>query len=839
MHHRPFIVLATLLATTVAVGAARSAGPIEPGGKEPPRLDRYGDPLPKGAVARLGTLRFCQPLPWSLAFSPDGKILASGGYDNRIRLWDPDTGKELPSLEGHTSYVNCIAFSADGRWLASGSQDNDLRLWEVATGKERRRFQGHTASIERMALSPNGKVLASSCLGGTLRLWDTETGKETRSLPIDGGYRVLAMTFSLDSKRFAFNNRSDKGIQLVDVADGKVVRTFQGHKDSVTGLAFSADGTMLFSGGHDHTIRAWDVATGKELRRYGDAKTEITGLALAPDGKTLTYSTHPDGRVHIWDLIADKNLVPPWKAHPYTVASMTYSPDSKRVAVGRDEIAIHEVATGKRLDPAPESHSPVQQLDYAGDGKALGVWRQDGTMELWDTARWRKAATLKPRTGRFTSMAFSPTGKYLTTAEGDFNQGALCHWDAQTGKRQQEFPQRKGWLEALSYSADGATLAGILMNQQGNFFIRWDPATGQERDRITDSERGGGRSPRLSPDGTLLACRTSKNAVALWDTKTGKVVRGFGKARSLGSELIAFSPDGRTIATPGGEATEQGLPIQPDIELWETATGLERLRIPMRAGHVWQLAFSPNRRLLAAAGRTETIFLWDAWTGEAVGQLTGHRGWLNSLSFAPDGKTLASGGADGTVLIWDVSGSLPPAKPATAKLGREELARCWDDLAGTEAARAYRVMAELARRPDQAEGLLKDRLAAGPQMNAERLARLIAALDDDDFETRERGSKELADLGRLAERALRKALDGKPSAEAERRVRDLLGKLDGKADDPEKRRLLRVIEVLERLGTPEARRLLNRLAREATDASAAREASASLERLGRASRAAP
>jgi hypothetical protein len=194
---------------------------------------------------------------------------------------------------------------------------------------------------------------------------------------------------------------------------------------------------------------------------------------------------------------------------------------------------------------------------------------------------------------------------------------------------------------------------------------------------------------------------------------------------------------------------------------------------------------------------------------------------------------LVSGGGDSTILIWDVSGLSPAAKVVAEKLGGEELARCWEDLAGNDAAQAYRAIVELSRRPRQAECLLENKLATLPGTDAEQLARLIADLDNSDFKARERASKELAQLGRLAKRALTKALAEKPSAEMTRRVQDLLDRLDRKAEDPQQRLLLRVIEVLERLGTPEARGLLGKLAKEAADTNVAGAATASRERLGK------
>src|SRR5262249_17855549 len=153
--------------------------------------------------------------------------------------------------------------------------------------------RGHVTSlVPCFALSPNGKVLASTCVEWTLRLWDTDTGKELRSLPVEKGSYVTAMTFSPDSKQFAYYHGADQSIPLVDVATAKVIRSFKGHSREVRGLAFTADGATLFSGSSDRTIRAWDVASGKQKRRYGDEQNEITCLALSPDEKTLTYSTY-------------------------------------------------------------------------------------------------------------------------------------------------------------------------------------------------------------------------------------------------------------------------------------------------------------------------------------------------------------------------------------------------------------------------------------------------------------------------------------------------------------------------------------------------------------------
>jgi hypothetical protein len=264
--------------------------------------------------------------------------------------------------------------------------------------------------------------------------------------------------------------------------------------------------------------------------------------------------------------------------------------------------------------------------------------------------------------------------------------------------------------------------------------------------------------------------------------------------------------------------------------LWETATGGERLRIHLDGRPSRQIIFSPNGRLLASAeAGSGVIRVWDAWTGKAVGHFAGHRGWVLALSFAADGKTLASGGNDGTVLIWDVTRLTPPAP--SRELDGCRLTERWHDLTGPDAARAYATMGELTRYPREAVALLRNKLTADLGKYADRLARLLIDLDGDDFIRRRNASKELAEMGRLAEAALTKALEHPPSLEFKRRAEDLLRRLDCQPQNPKRLSALRAIEILERVATEDARDLLDRLAKEATDAEVAHDAGVSLGRI--------
>ncbi|HZU34257.1 MAG TPA: sigma-70 family RNA polymerase sigma factor, partial [Gemmataceae bacterium] len=742
------------------------------------RVDRYGDPLPPGAIMRLGTLRFCQPGASNVAFSPDGRFVISGGADNCIRFWDLRTGKDVRVLEGHHNTIDGIALSADGKLLASHTQNSDVLLWDVKTEKVKCRFHAPGQAIGWYALSPNGKVLATTSIPiaktlrfpcpRTLRLWDTTTGRELPHSPLPGSYGVLLQSFTPDSRALAVAGPGET-VDFLDVATGKVKATFR-HEGGIYALAFSADGKTLLTGGVDGFIRAWDVATGRERRRYGDGQGNVVSIAVAPDGTTLTYGTHRDGLVHILDVSTGKDRVPPWKATDGCIVSIAYSPDSKRVAVARDVVAIHDTTTGKRLNPPPENQSVIQQIAYAADGRTLAVWRRDNTIELWDTKSGRKAATLQPKGDRFNSFAFSPDGKYLTTVEAKYQNGIrtlICQRDPHTGQWRSQFKPMNEWLYCLCYSADGQTLAGRVEGNSRSL-VRWNPVTGKERGRF-QVPLISTRSLQLSADGRWFACATFKSAVTLWNATSGRLVRAFGPPFSPRAQLV-ISPDGRSIATPGGQPKLDGRSEQRDIVLWETATGRERLRIHVHERQVNRLAFSPNGRLLASGSGSETIHLWDTWTGDEIDHFTGHRGRVDWLAFAPDGKTLASGGEDSNVLIWDVAGLKVRPRLAAKPLSPTEFARYRAALGSQDAARAYRAMYELTRCPRQIEQLLTDKIHVTPTPVPARVPQLIAGLDSDNFRKREHAHAELAKLGLSAEPALRETLDHRPSPEVKWRV---------------------------------------------------------------------
>jgi serine/threonine protein kinase len=261
-----------------------------------PKINSSVSPLDKTLTGHSGQV-------YSLAYSPDGRYLASGSKDRTIKIWEVATGKQLRTLTGHSHSVNSVVYSPDGRYLASGSGDNTIKIWKVATkiwkvatGKELRTLTGHSSGLSSVAYSPDGRYLASASSDKTIKIWEVATGKQLRTLT-GHSHSVNSVVYSPDG-RYLASGSEDKNIKIWEVATGKALRTLTGHSYLVWSVAYSPDGRYLASGSYQ-TIKIWEVATGKELRTLTGHSGWVNSVVYSPDGRYLASGSW-DNTIKIW-----------------------------------------------------------------------------------------------------------------------------------------------------------------------------------------------------------------------------------------------------------------------------------------------------------------------------------------------------------------------------------------------------------------------------------------------------------------------------------------------------------------------------------------------------------
>jgi sugar lactone lactonase YvrE len=470
-------------------------------------------------------------------------------------------------------------------------------------------------------------------------------------------------------------------------------------------------------------------------------------------------------------------------------------------------------------------------IRFSPDGKRLASASGDRLVRVWDAATGKLALTLEGHTALVYGVTFSPDGKRLASVSGGWGedpqvQGEMIVWDALTGRKALTLKGHKSAVYGVAFSPDGKRLA----SGGGDRVVKvWDVASEREVLALI-GHTGAVYGVAFSPDGKYLAsasgdffCGWRVGEVKLWDLATGReafTLKGH-RATVYG---VAFSPDGRRLATAGHDRT---------VKVWEVSTGREALSLTGHTSAVFCVTFSPDGRRLASAGEDGTVRIWEAITGEELLCLEGHIAQAAVVAFSPDGTRLASANAKGyAVTVWDGTRlregrPLWRAAPSPADLGA-----LWADLAGEDARKAYRAVGALAAAATRAVPFLRERLrpAGAPAPNPRR-ARLIADLDHDRFDVREKATEELAKEGKAAGPALREALEGRLTLEARRRALGLLERLGPQVPSGEGLRGLRAVEALERMGSPAAQRVLQGLARGSSAAPLTREARASLARL--------
>jgi WD40 repeat protein len=632
----------------------------------PSRVDAFGDPLPDGAFARLGTVRFRQGTDiHAVAISPDGKTIASAGSPTAIHLWDAATGKCIRRLEGSEYPVYSLAFLPDGKTLISAGPHESILFWDLAAGK-RERSLGNNVSL--LAIAPDGKTIAFVEQRSVVRVWDLASDKQLHQLPQHKG-QIHALAFSPDGATLAWGGVNDgEHIQLylADVKTGKEVRRCQADGSWVRFVAFSPDGKTLASTGITQPIRLWEVATGKEVRQLGQREDYLGPIVYSLDGKTLISGYH-NGAIAVWETGSGKEIRR-WRAGPGGVDQLALAADGRTLVAGGHAglVRLWDVNTGKEFGPAAGKQAVIERWAFSADGKTLVSLCRDGTLRHWDALSGQALRRL-PGSRDWYRASFAPGGRELATLEED---RIVRVRRTDTGKEVWRFPEEgKDTYPGLGFSPDGKIL---VTGHSGTKLRLLDAATGKERRRLEDGDSRF-QTATFSPDAKLLITdhyswvdggtsdRIEVPPVAridFWNVSTGKKLYSIkGRWATERKEPyglpMSVSRDGRMLALPNPDGS---------VSLWEMATKRERLRSPppevASKGRIYRrdfLTFSPDAKLLFMEGDSNRLLVREVATGKALPPVLVHDGPVRDVGFSPDGKTLAALGTDGTILLWDAA----------------------------------------------------------------------------------------------------------------------------------------------------------------------------------------
>jgi WD40 repeat protein len=808
-----------------------------------PRTDLHDDPLPPGAVSRLGSHRQRHSdVVTALAFSPDGKTLFSGSADKSIRQWNVEGGKELRALPGHGEEVRGLAVTPDGKKLASCGLDQGIRLWDLTDRdkKDNQVLKGvkdgvPNDGVEGLALSPDGALLATACRDGQVALWSVATGALKDTLDGHTGSATCA-AFSPDGKTLATGSW-DNTVRLWNVKEGKTRMVLKGHTDYVEAVACSPDGKRVASGSKDGTIRLWDTATGKEQTTIDARLRRVWTLAFSRDGKLLLAGGDALDAIRRDSLLAFDVATgkPVWQRPAHSPGSsensefrtpirgtgcLAVSSDGNTLASGGADgrIRYWDITSGRELRPGIGHTDTLSGIAcLPADGTVLTA-SLDGSLRWWQKTG-KQMRQVEAHEGGVAAMALSPDAAGIATAGAD---GNLALWNAARGNRLMSW-RGPGRVQCLVFSPDGKSLASAASAKTGTLLVFWDAATGKEVRRLEGLEENV-KSITFSPDGKQFAAVSKDELIRRWDTATGKALPELANGvRDV--TCLAYAPDGRHLAAGFGGSRS--------VVLWDAVAGNRLTEFDDEGSPTVAIRFTPDCQTIVTAHEDGKVRLWEVRTGKERRRMEGHLGPLTGLALSRDGRLLASASSDRTVLVWN---RLAVSGEGGTQRTRQQL---WHDLASEDVHQAYDAVCGLASAPEQALGFLGSRLEPLPRLDARQVARWIRDLDARSFKVREEAMDNLARFGRLVEEPLRKALEGKPSLEAQRRIEDLLKRLKPKdmtsADEEsveEWRRLERAVEVLELIGGEQARALVRKVA-EGGDFRPTREARAALRRMQR------
>ncbi|TFI51141.1 hypothetical protein BLD44_027820 [Mastigocladus laminosus UU774] len=609
---------------------------------------------------------------YSLAVSPDSKLVAIGDTQGKICLLQMSDGQLVSTWDAHTGWVYCLTFSIDGQMLISGSDDQTIKLWDINSGQCQ---QTLLSKLWVTALNCNNQTLVNGSAEQIIQLWDINTGQLFRSLYGHEGW-VWSVVLSPDGQTLA-SCGADQTIKLWNLNTGQCLKTLHGHEDIVCDVVFTQDGQTLISGSSDRTVRLWNVQTGECIQilqghtdsvwsvslgmkrsavSVGINEAESDDFALTNEiavtqepfilDHLLLASAGADHRIKLWD-ISTGQVIKTLQGHSYGISSIVFSADSQ-ILISKDvgqTIKLWNIQTGQCFKTFQGYSGGVWSIALSPDGQTIIGSGEDQMVKLWNIRSSKCLKVFKGHNNWVMSVAFSPDGQTIASCGAD---RLVRLWDVHTGQCLKTFEGHSRWVLKVVYSSDGKILASCGEDQLIRF---WDIQTG----KCVQTLRGHAglvTSIVYSPDGHTFASSGTDRIVRIWDLSTGQCLKVL-KDHTNWIRAILYHPNGQTLASSGEDHL---------VRIWDVSTGQCMKVLHGHTNSVMTIAYSPDGRFLASGSTDRTIRVWDANTGQCLQVLKEHTKRVYSVAFtilhgAVSSKVntvLASSSEDQTLRFWDV-----------------------------------------------------------------------------------------------------------------------------------------------------------------------------------------
>lgn len=605
----------------------------------------------------------------TVAWSPDGALLASGGFDGIAQVWSVRSGDSLVRYSGHAKYVNTVAWSPDGKQIASGSADGTVHLWEATTGKKLLSYEGHSNWVLGVAWSPDGQQIASSSWDGTVQVWKARTGERMFTYHGHSGL-VRALAWSPDGNHLA-SGGNDGTVQVT--SSGNAIFTYRGHTGRVHTLGWSPDGKRIASGGEDRTIQIWDALSGSKVQSHRAHTRLVTSLAWSPDGKRIA-SGGEEKSVRIWDAITLKTILTS-SDHSDVVWSVAWSPDGAWIASASSDKTIKVWRSG------------------SGSARKVPLQSQVRHPRSWGASHQKKSSppilASKPASSPSSQpvITVSPVAApHQTHKLSISSHTAIERPSSAPGQTKQSLTRRKvlrslGCLGLLLVGGGGiaggitwllqsgssdftyqmkSTVNGVAWSSNSKRIVSvcddgaaqvWDAANGDNILYYRDHGTTPVNTVAWRADSTHLAIGLDNaifggaedHVILIWDGVTGKTLL---TCRGHNDDVlaVAWAPDGSRFTSGSEDHT---------AKVWDATTGTQLLTYKGHSDDVRSVAWSPDGARIASASKDQTVQVWEVATGTRLFILRSHTDAVNSVAWSPDGQRIASGSDDQTVRVWD------------------------------------------------------------------------------------------------------------------------------------------------------------------------------------------